>query len=387
MAQEIMAMADAEVLKEDNSSNVQITFSTEPTSKIESSTLKHNDSALEYRILKQIEFYFSDANILKDQYILKAVKSNKEGWVKLSTVAAFRRVQMLTSNEDLIRKVLRRSEQLEIIFAPGTRIRRRNPLPEWDRSVYQRTVLITHFKPNELVTISQIAKFFKANDLCVTLVRIIDTNRPIPSDLIKTASHLGYLGKEKCAVVEFDTKEAAMKALPLTQTLFPDTFSTLCQVKIKPTKKENFQSATPATANNATNGAIQRSQISLKSKYSDVRVQLIRDPVSPATEDCVGFDSTWRESLRLERLHIQGTSNVPETPTADKTAKNGSGGTEEEGELFFTPIAPSPVARMVDPPRPPKVPAPSIDDSRKSTNLLMFDDAIAFMSPPTKSPE
>lgn len=103
-----------EVLKEDNSSNVQITFSTEPTSKAESSTLKHNDSALEYKILKQIEFYFSDANILKDQYILKAVKSNKEGWVKLSTVAAFRRVQMLTSDEDLIRKVLRRSEQLEV---------------------------------------------------------------------------------------------------------------------------------------------------------------------------------------------------------------------------------------------------------------------------------
>ncbi|VDL35827.1 unnamed protein product [Hymenolepis diminuta] len=385
MAQEIMAMADAEVLKEDNSSNVQITFSTEPTSKVESSTLKHNHSALEYKILKQIEFYFSDANILKDQYILKAVKSNKEGWVKLSTVAAFRRVQMLTSDEDLIRKVLRRSEQLEV-SEDGTRIRRRNPLPEWDRSVYQRSVLITHFKPNELVTISQIAKFFKANDLCVTLVRIIDTNRPIPSDLIKTANHLGYLGKEKCAVVEFDTKEAAMKALPLTQTLFPDTFSTLCQVKIKSTKKENFQYASPATANNTTNGATHRPQISLKSKYSDVRVQLIRDPVSPATEDCVGFDSTWRESLRLERLNIQGTSNVPATPTANKTPKNIGGGTEEEGELFFTPTAPSPVAGMVDPPRPPKVPAPSIDDSRKSTNLLMFDDAIAFMGPPTKSP-
>ncbi|VDN99951.1 unnamed protein product [Rodentolepis nana] len=377
-----MAMAGAEVLKEDNSSNVQITFSTEPANKVESSSTRRCDSALEYKILKQIEFYFSDANILKDQFILKAVKSNKEGWVKLSIVAAFRRVQVLTSDEDLIRKVLQRSEQLEV-SEDGTRIRRRNPLPEWDKSVYQRSVLITHFKPNELVTISQIAKFFKAHDLCVTLVRIIDTKRPIPSDLIKTANHLGYLGKEKCAVVEFDTKEAAMKALPLTQALFPDTFATLCQVKIKPNKKENFLST---ATNNATNGIIQRPQISLKSKYSDVRVQLIRDPVAPATEDCVGFERTWRESLRLERLSVQGTLNLPATPTTNNNGQNGNEDLEEEDDLFFTPIAPSPVAGLHDPSQPPIVPAPSIDVSRKSTHLLMFDDAIAFMSP-TKSSE
>ncbi|KAM7541930.1 hypothetical protein Aperf_G00000013864 [Anoplocephala perfoliata] len=353
------------ILKEDDSDSVQIAFSPEPAKPAKASTTNQNGRNLEYKILKQIEFYFSDANILKDQFLLKAVKSSKEGWVKLSTIAGFKRVQVLTKDEELIRDVLKKSEQLEI-SDDGAHVRRRNPLPEWDRTVYARSVLITHFKQDDIVRISQIVKFFKSKGLCVELVRIIDANKPIPSDLIKTATHLGYLGKEKCAVVEFDNKESALKALPLTKSLWPTTFATLCQLKVKPKKENGTAVATDV---------IQRPQISLKSKYSNVRVLLLRDPVAPTTEDCVGFDPNWREALRLERIGVLDTEQMPTLPSnrADK---------DDEKEYFFTPITPSPDAPVFTPSViPPAMPLPCLVDAQSASNLMFLDDAIAFMSP------
>lgn len=200
-------------------------------------------------------------------------------------------------------------------------------------------------------------------------MRIIDANKPVPYDLVKTAIHLGYLGKEKCAVVEFDTKESALKALPLTKSLWPASFATLCQLKVKP-KKEN------GATQSVTTVAIQRPQISLKSKYSDVRVLLLRDPVAPATEDCIGFDPNWREALRLERIGVHDFSIAPVTPTCNRGDKDG------EEELFFTPIAPSPDAPVFTPsaiPRP--MPLQSLADADSASNLMFLDDAIAFMSP------
>ena len=72
------------------------------------------DEDLDSKILRQVEFYFSDANILKDQFILKSVKSNKEGWMKLSTVAGFRRLQSLTKDENVVRRALKKSDLVEV---------------------------------------------------------------------------------------------------------------------------------------------------------------------------------------------------------------------------------------------------------------------------------
>jgi len=49
-------------------------------------------------IAEQVEFYFSDANITKDKFLLKHVKRNKEGFVSLKLVASFKRVKHLTKD-------------------------------------------------------------------------------------------------------------------------------------------------------------------------------------------------------------------------------------------------------------------------------------------------
>ena len=45
-----------------------------------------------------MEFYFSDANITKDKFLLKHVKRNKEGFVSLKLISSFKRVKHLTKD-------------------------------------------------------------------------------------------------------------------------------------------------------------------------------------------------------------------------------------------------------------------------------------------------
>lgn len=64
-------------------------------------------------------------------------------------------------------------------------------------------------------------------NLNVKLVRIIDPGKTIPPDLVKSASLIGFLGKEKCAVVEFDSRESALRALDVTKVAWPHSYCTI----------------------------------------------------------------------------------------------------------------------------------------------------------------
>ncbi len=55
-------------------------------------------SYLNFFFFIQVEFYFSDANICKDKFLLKHVKRNKEGFVSLKLISSFKRLKHLTKD-------------------------------------------------------------------------------------------------------------------------------------------------------------------------------------------------------------------------------------------------------------------------------------------------
>ena len=85
---------------------------------------------MESKILKQVEFYFSDANFLKDKFLQEESKKN-EGWIPISTIASFSRMKQLSEDLDLVTKCL--SEGNSEIFevdSESKNIRRKSPIPE-----------------------------------------------------------------------------------------------------------------------------------------------------------------------------------------------------------------------------------------------------------------
>ncbi len=60
---------------------------------IEDMTFEIPDAQLAAQIVEQVEFYFSDAHILKDAFLLKHARRNRDGFISLKLITSFKKVQ------------------------------------------------------------------------------------------------------------------------------------------------------------------------------------------------------------------------------------------------------------------------------------------------------
>ncbi|KAL2346222.1 hypothetical protein Fmac_000222 [Flemingia macrophylla] len=84
------------------------------------------ETPLTNTIVNQIDYYFSDANLVKDEYLRSNM--DEQGWVPITLIASFPRVRSLTSNIKLILDSLRTSAIVEV---QGDKLRRRNEWIKW----------------------------------------------------------------------------------------------------------------------------------------------------------------------------------------------------------------------------------------------------------------
>lgn len=95
------------------------------------------------KIIQQVEFLFSDTNILKDKFLLKHVRRNKEGYVSLKLVSSLRKVKTICKDWRVVAFSLRRSEKLQM-NGEMTKIKRVDPLPEPEVDI-STTVVVFHY--------------------------------------------------------------------------------------------------------------------------------------------------------------------------------------------------------------------------------------------------
>ena len=163
-------------------------------------------------IVKQCNFYFSDANVLKDLFILKKIKSNAGGWVNLNIVAKFKQVVKLSNdNVDNVVYALCFSDEVQI-SRDAQCVRRRLPLPEWDPSIYTRSLFLWHL-PRYVDSYEKLDQAFHEEGRFVVCVsRFIRADRNVPADLRKLCDKIPALGKNNCGVVEFISRESMLSA-------------------------------------------------------------------------------------------------------------------------------------------------------------------------------
>ncbi|KAL3845005.1 hypothetical protein ACJIZ3_002408 [Penstemon smallii] len=84
------------------------------------------DPHLQNMILNQIDYYFSNENLVKDTFLRK--KMDAEGWVPIKFIAGFKRVTQLTDNIQLILDSILASNIVEV---QGDKIRRKGDWTKW----------------------------------------------------------------------------------------------------------------------------------------------------------------------------------------------------------------------------------------------------------------
>ena len=164
---------------------------------------------LKQKVKTQIEYYFSDENLLKDSFLLKHINRNKQGYVSLKLVASLRKIKSLTKDWEVVLGAAMRSDLLDI-NAEKTKIRRKAPAPQIDMSHVNKTLVATNLS-DENTTVAQLEHIFGRYG-GIQHVRILQPGKAVPIDVKKYKSFHPDIGKQLCAIVEYDTVEAANTA-------------------------------------------------------------------------------------------------------------------------------------------------------------------------------
>ena len=118
----------------------------------------------ETEILKQVEFYFSDANLPKDKFLWNETRKDPEGkgWVQIEVLAKFNRMRRFLPLENVVAALKKSSGDVIEVNEDGTKVRRTTKLiPTRTDHVEKRSVYAKGFGTEEKHTQVDLEKFFE----------------------------------------------------------------------------------------------------------------------------------------------------------------------------------------------------------------------------------
>lgn len=169
------------------------------------------DPITRQKVLEQVEFYFSDANVTKDKELAKQIRRNDMGYVSIKWITSFRKIQALTQEWKAVSKVLLSSTELKV-SQDRKMVRRKHPIPKKNDAFADKTVMASKLDLKEK-SVECVKSYFSMFGK-VTLVRFLQPGKPFPDDI--TALRLRNYSsppKVEMIAIEFDTPEAAEDAV------------------------------------------------------------------------------------------------------------------------------------------------------------------------------
>lgn len=112
-------------------------------------------------LVEQLEFYFSDANIVTDAWLRPRVERSEDGYVLLGEICAFPRMKQKLKKRawvDVVPAAVREigSEIIEV-SEDGTRVRRLEPIPDVDiEEIKARTVVVENAREFTVAALRQL---------------------------------------------------------------------------------------------------------------------------------------------------------------------------------------------------------------------------------------
>jgi len=155
------------------------------------------------KIMKQVEFYFSEENLPSDKFLLKKLDGDQT--VTLDTIMSFKRIKKLSADADTVRSAINQSAIVHVC-EDGNRVGRIEPLElEASREeVNDRTVIAQNLPVD--ASIDSLTELFSK----VGLVRVVRVKHPGQEHDLNF--EVNVRGGGSFAVVEYDTPDLATKA-------------------------------------------------------------------------------------------------------------------------------------------------------------------------------
>jgi lupus La protein len=199
-------------------------------------------TTLEKDIIRQMEYYFGDANLMRDKFLLEQIGKD-DGWVSLTVLLTFKRLANLSTDPKFIVAALEKAnEGLIEIHEDKDKIRRHpeRPVPEQNeerrKEIMSRTAYVKGFPLD--IEMSDLIDFFKPHDKVTNIVMRKYHDKISKSYLFKGSVFVTFSKKEECA--EFLKKEKVeFRDQLLIRKWQEDYIEEKTKEKIKKDKKKN----------------------------------------------------------------------------------------------------------------------------------------------------
>ncbi|XP_038694359.1 la-related protein 6C isoform X2 [Tripterygium wilfordii] len=97
---------------------------------------------LRLKIVKQVEYQFSDMSLLANESMSRHISKDPEGFVPLSVIASTKKMKSLVTSNQLLAQALRFSSKL-VVTEDGQKVKRKHPFTDKDKEDLQaRTVVV-----------------------------------------------------------------------------------------------------------------------------------------------------------------------------------------------------------------------------------------------------
>ncbi|ERN10118.1 la-related protein 6C [Amborella trichopoda] len=167
---------------------------------------------LKQKIIKQVEYHLSDSSLATNDYLMKQMNKDPEGYVSISLIASFKKIKALVNNNHMLATALRSSSKL-VVSEDGKKVRRQQRLTDTDIEEFQSRAVVVENLPSDH-SHQNLEKIFGVVG-SVKTVRVCNPPASSTSGSLSSKSpKTDMLVSNKLhALVEFETVEQAEKAV------------------------------------------------------------------------------------------------------------------------------------------------------------------------------
>ncbi|KAF9675939.1 hypothetical protein SADUNF_Sadunf09G0086100 [Salix dunnii] len=160
---------------------------------------------LRKKIIKQVEYQFSDISLLANESMSKHINKDPEGYVPISVIASTKKMRSLVIDNDSLAQALKSSSKLSL-SEDGNKVKRNIPFTDKDREELQSRIVAVENLPEDH-SHQNVQKIFSVVG-SVKTIRICHPQESTSSG----AKNDFFVTNKLHALVELETREMAEKA-------------------------------------------------------------------------------------------------------------------------------------------------------------------------------
>ncbi|XP_066336840.1 la-related protein 6C-like isoform X2 [Miscanthus floridulus] len=161
------------------------------------------------KIIKQVEYQFSDTNLVANDFLTKIMNKDPEGYVPLSVISSWKKIKAMGVTNQLLVTALRTSEKL-VVSDDGKKVRRAQPFTERHKEELQCRMVIAENLPHDS-TRNSLEKIFGIIG-SVKNIRICHPQEPSSARSSKSDANT-LVSNKLHAVIEYETSHQADRAV------------------------------------------------------------------------------------------------------------------------------------------------------------------------------